>query len=408
VFRVSPLISLRPRIALLGLAIVLILLATASTAAAATKQSTKRPVPQGFVGMMVDGPVYPDTDNHVNLARQLDVMVSTGVQTLRAVFDWEKAQPYVGWSDVPASQAKSFVDVAGIPTRFGPLDQLVGLAAGRGLSILPVVINSPRWDADTNNPAVEANPRSVYWYAQFAKALVERYGPKGTFWAHRSAKVPIRMWQIWNEPNIPAFWPVQPFAQSYVYMLSAAREAIKGADPTAKIVLAGMPNYSWVDLGKIYRIAGARSLFDVVAIHPYTKTPQGVITILSYARRVMNANGDRAKPMLADEVSWPSSAGKTKHNLGFDFATSEAQEARNVGQVLPLLAKNRKRLNLAGFYYYTWAATERRNALPFEFAGLFRYTANRFIAKPVFDVFRRSALALEHCRAKRLRATSCA
>jgi hypothetical protein len=191
-------------------------------------------------------------------------------------------------------------------------------------------------------------------------------------------------------------------------MLSAARVAIKSADPSAKIVLAGMANYSWIDLSKVYKVQGARSLFDVVAIHPYTKTPRGVITILSYVRRVMNANGDRRKPILADEVSWPSSAGKTKHNVGLDFATSEAQEARNVGQLLPLLAKNRKRLNLAGFDYYTWAGRERRNSLPFEFAGLFRYTADRFIAKPVFGVFKREALALEHCRAKRLRATSCA
>jgi hypothetical protein len=191
-------------------------------------------------------------------------------------------------------------------------------------------------------------------------------------------------------------------------MLSAARAAIKSADPRAKIVLAGMPNYSWRDLSKIYKVNGARSLFDVVAIHPYTKTPQGVITILKYVRAVMNANGDSGKPLVADEVSWPSSAGKTKHNVGFDFATNEAQEARNVGQLLPLLAKNRKRLNLAGFDYYTWAGRERRNSLPFEFAGLFRFTANRFIAKPVLEAFSRGALALEHCRAKRVRATSCA
>jgi hypothetical protein len=360
-----------------------------SGSAAAAKGKPPSAVPHGFVGMVIDGPVYPDTDQHVNLANQLDVMVSSGVESLRVVFDWAKAQPYASWSEVPASQTRSFIDIGGVPTRFGPIDQLVGLAAQRRLTVLPVIVDSPRWDSDPTVWAAEPNPRSV-------------------FWSHRSGKVPITMWQIWNEPNIPAFWPVQPFAQSYVYMLSAARVAIKSADPSAKIVLAGMANYSWIDLSKVYKVQGARSLFDVVAIHPYTKTPQGVITILSYVRRVMNANGDRRKPILADEVSWPSSAGKTKHNVGLDFATSEAQEARNVGQLLPLLAKNRKRLNLAGFDYYTWAGRERRNSLPFEFAGLFRYTADRFVAKPVFGVFKREALALEHCRAKRLRATSCA
>jgi hypothetical protein len=397
---------IRSAFALLAVATSLGLFASGSAATAKGKPLSG--VPRGFVGIVVDGPVYPDTDQHVNLARQLDVMVSSGVESLRVIFDWAKAQPYANWSDVPASQAHNFVDIGGTPTRFGPSDQLVGLAAQRRLTILPVVVDAPRWDTDPTVWAAEPNPRSVYWYAQFAKALVERYGPKGSFWTGRSAKVPITMWQIWNEPNIPAFWPVQPFAQSYVYMLSAARAAIKSADPSAKIVLAGMANYSWVDLSRVYKVQGARALFDVVAIHPYTKTPRGVITILNYARRVMNANGDGRKPMLADEVSWPSSAGKTKHNVGLDFATNEAQEARNVGRLLPLLAKDRKRLNLAGFDYYTWAGRERRNSLPFEFAGLFRYTGDRFIAKPVFGVFKREALALEHCRAKRLRATSCA
>lgn len=395
--------SVRPVLAVLAVA-VLALLGAASSAA----KPAQKAVPPGFVGMMVDGPVFPDTDNHVNLSRQLDVMVSSGVESLRVVFDWAKAQPYASWSDVPASQKSEFVDVAGVPTRFAPTDQIVGLAATRALTILPVVIDSPGWDSDPTVWSAEANPRSVYWYAQFAKALVERYGPNGSFWAHRSAKVPIHMWQIWNEPNIPAFWPVQPFEQSYVYMLSAARDAIKSADPSAKIVLAGMPNYSWVDLAKVYKVPGARSLFDIVAIHPYTKTPRGVITILNLVRRVMKANGDRNKPILADEVSWPSSAGKTSHNVGLDFATNEAQQARNVAQLLPLLAKNRQRLNLAAFYYYTWAGRERRNSLPFEFSGLFRYTANRFTAKPVFGAFGQGALALEQCRAKRVRATSCA
>jgi hypothetical protein len=402
--------SRRPLLVLLTLALALALVAGGSTAPAVAQKpvaTVAKAVPQGFVGMMVDGPVFPDIDNHIDLGKQMNLMVSSGVESVRVVFDWAEEQPYASWDDVPAAQRKNFVDVAGIPTRFAVTDQIVRLAAEHGLTVLPVIVNSPGWDANQMTNAAESNPRSVYWYAQYAEALVERYGPAGSFWKPHSPRVPITMWQIWNEPNIPAFWPEQPFAQSYVTMLAAARAAIKSADPKAKIVLAGMANYSWRDLASVYKIKGAGALFDAVAIHPYTKTPRGVITILTRVRRVMNARGDRHKPILADEVSWPSSAGKTTHNAGLDFASTEAQQARNVGQLLPLLAKNRGRLGLAGFYYYTWAGRERRNALPFEFAGLFRVTNNKLIAKPVYPVFVRAALALEHCRAKAFRATAC-
>jgi arabinogalactan endo-1,4-beta-galactosidase len=215
------------------------------------------------------------------------------------------------------------------------------------------------------------------------------------------------MWQIWNEPNITAFWPQQPYYARYVALLRAAHAAIKSADPTAKVVLAGMPNYSWFELERIYKFKGARSLFDVVSLHPYTQTPQGVITILNYVRTVMNQAGDSAKPILADEISWPSSLGKTSHNTGYDFATTEAGQARNLGKLLPMLVRDRVRLGLAGFYYYDWMGLERPNYLAFDFAGLFRVSGGEFVAKPAYSVFRSDALAMEGCRAKGPLATDC-
>lgn len=357
--------------------------------------------------MNVDGPVFPDTDNHINLAQQLNAMVASGVETLRVEFDWASAQPYEDWSEVAPAQMSQFVDVGGVPTDFAATDQIVALAAQRGLTILPTVIDAPSWDGAPHKGAAVTMPKSDYWFGNFLTGLVDRYGPNGSFWADHSPRVPIHMWQIWNEPNLRAFWPQQPFAPSYVALLRAARAAIKAADPSAEIVLAGMPNYSWVNLGQIYKVHGARSLFDVVAIHPYTKQPKGVITILTKVRQVMNRAGDRHKPIIADEVSWPSSLGKTFHNEGFDIATTQAGQARDIAGLLPLLGRFRTRLGLMGFDYYTWAGDEHHNANMFEFAGLFRYSNGQFVTKPAYRAFRRGALALEHCRKKGTVATNC-
>jgi len=380
---------------------------TGTAAGARGTAPSQANVPQGFVGMVVDQPTWPDP--FVSVAQQLDVMVASGVESVRVVFDWSTVQPYQSWADVPANEQGQFVDVGGIPTDFTTLDQLVGLAAARGLTVLPVILNAPSWDGESLPGGTVEIPRSPGPYAAFARALVERYGPRGTFWANDpyGAKLPIEMWQIWNEPNIPAFWPKQPYYAGYVALLRAAHAAIKSADPTAKVVLAGLPNYSWLELGRIYKFRGARKLFDAVAVHPYTKTPQGVITILTYVRQVMNQHGDAGKPILADEISWPSSLGHTSHDVGYDFATTEAGQAHNIGTLLPMLVRDRIRLGLGGFYYYDWAGQERDNYLAFDFAGLFRVSDGSFVAKPAFQVFKRAALAMEGCRSKGPLATDC-
>jgi hypothetical protein len=384
------------------------ILAPASTATSTQPRaaSAAAAVPQGFVGMMIDGPLYPNTDPRVDLASQLDTMVASGVQSIRLTFDWAAAQPYASWNDVPAADKSQFENVGGIPTRFDVLDQIVGLASQRGLTLLPVILDAPRWDGVHYRSSIVDIPRRDAPYARFVGALVRRYGPTGTFWQDHSPRVPIRMWQIWNEPNIIGFWSPQPFEPRYIGLLRTTRAAIKAADPDAKVVLAGMPNFSWLHMQKLYKL-GARNLFDVVAIHPYTKDPTGVITILQKNRQVMDAAGDRNKPILADEVSWPSSLGKTDHNVGLDFAVTEAGQARNLGRLLPLLARERSALHLLGFYYYTWAGNERRNALAFDFAGLLGFKHGRLVKKPAYFVFRRDALALERCRTKGPVATSC-
>jgi hypothetical protein len=122
----------------------------------------------------------------------------------------------------------------------------------------------------------------------------------------------------------------------------------------------------------------------------------------------MSRYGDRRKPLLATEVGWPSALGKTNQNYGFN--TTEKGQARKLRQLLPMLASNRRRLGLAGFYYYTWIATDRRNApSSFDFSGLLHFdtTTDRVSAKPAYSAFRRTALKLEGCSRKGPTPTSC-
>jgi hypothetical protein len=381
----------------LTMALLAVVLATAGPIA--TTESSARPlaqsakkaaaVPQGFVGMNIDGPLLNDP---VNLPQQFHKMVSAGVESIRVAFSWAAAQP-----------------VKDGPINFATTDAIVGDAAQRDLSVLPVVLYAPDWDAAPHPPNTFPRPARTAPYAAYARALVLRYGPRGSYWSqHRNVpRRPIRMWQIWNEPNFYSLWPTTPFAPTYVKLVHAAHAAIKRADPGAKVVLAGLPNLSWKSLAQIYAVRGAGKDFDVVAVHPYTTQPSGVITILQLVRAVMAHHGDAGKPLLATETGWNSSIGRQPSD-NYCCQTTRAGQVRDVNAVLPLLASHRQRLHLLGFYFYTWATQESTGAPSFNFAGLFDYTAGgRFLQKPAFNAFSRGALALERCRRKGATATRC-
>src|SRR5581483_11489873 len=215
------------RRAALAAAVVASLALTGAASARASLAGT--PVPPGFVGMNVDGPMI-GADGGVAMPSQFDAMRAHGVQSLRVSFNWASAQPYASSSDLSPSQKGQFVSGAGgVPTNFAATDQIVQLAAAHGMSVLPVVIYTPSWDVEPGAGGGLARPHIDYWYGAYLTTLIGRYGPHGSFWSDHPtlSKRPIRMWEIWNEPDIVGYWPTQPFAKTYVALLRAAHAAIK-------------------------------------------------------------------------------------------------------------------------------------------------------------------------------------
>lgn len=384
---------MRIRLSAFILAVVAALAGGSAVAAAAPLAGT--PVPAGFVGVNLDGPPLIPRDK-VPLAPQFALMAQSGVQSVRATFNWTDEQPYGNWLAVPLLQRSQFQDgVGGIPTNFAETDQLVGDAAARGLSVLPTVMYAPPWDAAPHKGVAINAPRSNQPYADYLTTLIDRYGPEGSFWAANPQlpRRPIREWAVWNEPWIYYYWPFKHYAKTYVALLRAAHTAIKGADPGAKVVLAGIPNASWRNFRSIVTVSGARGSFDVVDVHPYTEWPSGVIDILTRVRQVMKGVGEGRLPMIAGELSWNSSLNQTKNV--FDWDTTQSGQATRIRAVLPLLAANRKRLNLIAMYWYTWMGDEQPGGSPWGFAGLVGYHDGKVFTKPALSAFSQAAHALE-------------
>jgi len=355
--------------------------ALAVLVAAAPAAAAERRVPQGWLGVVADGPVTGAD------AAEWDGMVAAGAESVRIGAFWDRLQP-----SGPDS------------TDFSALDATVAAAARRRLAVLPVVQSTPAWAA--RRPGEPGSPPAdPATFAALLSALVARYGPQGSLWAERPdlPRLPVRTWQVWNEPNLPGYWSEQPFARSYVRLLRAADAALSAADPAATLVLGGLPNFSWKALASVYR-AGGGGHFDAVALHPYTRRPAEVLRIVQYVRRVMRRHGDRRLPVWITELSWPAGKGRVAGPRGFEV--TEARQAARLDTALRQLAAARKRLRIARVFWYTWLSVEGPASV-FDWSGLRRVRDGRRVNAPALAAFRRRARWLEGCAKAPGDATRC-
>jgi hypothetical protein len=301
-------------------------------------------------------------------------MASTGVTSLRAPFYWSHIEQQRGHLS------------------FAAVDPLVEATARAHIELLPIVLRTPSWAA-SHPRLVNSPPADPATYAAFLTTLIKRYGPDGSFWSSHPdvPKQPIRAWQIWNEPNHDRYWSDQPFAAGYVRLARAARAAIKKADPGALVVAAGFADRSWESIAQLYR-AGAKGVFDAIAIHPYTYEVKNVLRLVRYARRSLKQAGDGSRPLWLTEVTW--SSGKRPGHTPFPFETTVTDQAKRLSEALPLLISQRKALGVDRIYWENWISGDTNHANPFDFSGLRVLRADGSVrSKPAYFAFKKVALA---------------
>lgn len=366
----------------------------ASLAALAPAAAGARPhVPASFFGVLADGPLLGRTD--AQLTSEFQLMRSSGAGTVRIVVYWADAQPAAPGSALPAGWTAGR---GGVPTDLAPVDRLFAQAARQRLDVLPVVVRAPAWDR-VQPDTLGSPPGDDAAYGNFLATLVDRYGPHGSFWAQHPElpRRPQRTWQLWNEPDITMYWSVhRNWAKSYVALLRAGRGALRAADPGARVVLAGLANFSWKDLDAVYR-AGGRGLFDVAAVHPFTRRPQDAVRIVRYNRQVMARHRDARKPVMVTELSWPADQGKVRHPLGIE--TTLAGQATRLRAAYRALAAKRRAYRIDTVVWSTWMAPDYGSQVWWDWSGLRRLDpknpAGAAINTPALAAFRAVARSLE-------------
>jgi hypothetical protein len=325
-------------------------------------------VPRDFFGVMANGPL--DAPGFA-LDAESAAMHSAGVQTERMEISWDLVEPQKGQYDYT------------LP------DRKVLAAARAGIDVLALIVRSPAWAA--RHPGTPfSSPRDPADYAAFATTLVARYGPGGELWRERPevAARPVRAWQVWNEPNLAVYWTEQPFMRGYARLLSAAYAAIKRADPGATVAMAGLANFSWRDLERLFAKAATKLRFDVAAVHPFSGRPSNAVKIVALNRKVLNRHGAARTPIWLTELTWSSAKGR-KRKLTQNWETTEAGQALRLREAYRLFVRARRRLRLERIYWYTWVTVDRDSPNSFDYSGLRTERPDgRVVDKPAARAFR--------------------
>jgi hypothetical protein len=292
-------------------------------------------LPRSFVGLYGDDAFYGDSSYR---ADQFAAEARLGVGIIRQPFEWSAVERSPGRFD------------------FSDYDGFVADAARAGISVMPILIAPPQFrssrPADSQSRAMFP-PQSNDAYATFVGAAVARYGPTGSFWqTHPDVPfLPIHAWQVWNEPNIPNFWRSGVNAKEYVALLRAGSRAIRAADPGAEVVAAGLPNSSLgvpflTYLDRMYR-AGAKGLFDTLAIHPYSRDVHGLLDLVEHARSTMDRWDDGSRLWIT-EFGWSTGGDASA------FRVSQRGQSDRIAAALSGLVAQRRALKLRGFVLFKW------------------------------------------------------
>jgi hypothetical protein len=345
-------------------------------------------VPPSFLG--VNYAFYPYVSQ-----REAAQMASGGVGTVRFGLEWfhvERQQGKYDWSDS---------------------DKTIGNLASHGIKSIPVLFGTPYWATQNsiapppidlpilfphaNGTAYPPNDTATgaTGWSNFVRAAARRYGPGGSFWRgpyrrqHRSAApVPVRTWQVWNEPNIGYyFWP-QPSVPKYAGLVELTHSAVTRVDPGATLALGGLPCRAEFSCTKYLRELFARSGierdFDLVAIHPYAPSVNYMLKEIRQARQVIDRHGDPRTRIWVSELGWGSDPPTSHYNEGL------RGQARMLTHSFSALRHRRRSLGIEGLSWFDWrdASEEQPSCSWCSHAGLF---TSRGKAKPSWRAFRRAA-----------------
>jgi hypothetical protein len=140
---------------------------------------------------------------------------------------------------------------------FSQYDALVASLASRGMHALLILdYGNPLYTSGSGPPTTTA---AITAYTNFAKAAAAHFAGTGT------------RFEIWNEPDVEAFWAPAPNSTQYAALSNAAIAAMHKGDPNALVSTAGLAGFDFNFASGYLSNAGGVGA-NAIGIHPYDIT----------------------------------------------------------------------------------------------------------------------------------------
>jgi len=263
---------------------------------------------------------YPEETTTMEIIRNdMELLQRSGIKLLRISFGWDGIQP----------EKDKYT--------WGFWDDYVRIAVEEyGITLVPYVCYTPMWNStgDTLN-FWNHTPKDYEQFGRFMTVLVNRY------------KKWIKTWELWNEPDISAYWSGTP--EDLARLTKIGAQAVRAADPQAKIVLAGLAHDTNFLL-KLFRDFGISPYVDIVNCHNYNETWSG--QPLEHITEYVNTVADIVRQYGNDQSIWMAEVGYSTYRNGahvsdsytayYDYEHTPKYQAVHLVRALTLLLATEK------------------------------------------------------------------
>ncbi len=96
-------------------------------------------------------------------------------------------------------------------------------------------------------------------FARWSAAAAKHFGGRGV------------IWEIYNEPNVPMFWPPRPKADEYIALALAVGRAFRAEVPNEKLIGPATAGIDFDFLEACFK-AGLLDYWSAVSVHPYRQS----------------------------------------------------------------------------------------------------------------------------------------
>lgn len=304
-------------------------------------------VPADYFGADFDFNVFGSSNvDYQYLDRAMAKMAEAGITNARMTFSWAEMEP-----KAPVGGSHGYV--------FQNFDRWVSIAAAHGVRLQPVFAYTPRWATGSNfcvdfTGGHSASPTNMPAWRQAISAFERRYGRSGTYWSERPTlqSLPMKRYEIWNEPNLNYYWCPTPQPETYAEYLSAAEQELSSIDPAVEVISGGLPltsgrapnsavepRYFWKAMFK--QVPSLKSRLAGIGIHAYAFVPiaKQLDVIAEFRKQLREAGGPDSLPMTITETGWPSQGSKysvaepERSQRYYDYATQVPRTNCNVNGI---------------------------------------------------------------------------